>query len=114
MVVFADAPEFLKALQMTSIVLDGTATYTMECIVRSKPRSSITWTKNGTVIQNSNKTMIQSIYINETIKGITLNSSMTINKIEKQDYGNYICTAENSVGPVKSEQLLVISCEFSC
>ena len=86
--------------------------YTLECIVRSKPISTIAWTKNGTVIQESNKTTEQSLYVNETIKGATLISTITLHNIEKEDYGKYTCTARNLVGSANSEQLLVISCEL--
>ena len=73
----------------------------------------MTWTKNGTIIQNSSKTVIENIYTNENIKGVTLKSTMTLQNIEKDDYGPYACRAENFAGFVSTEQLVVVTCMFS-
>ena len=73
----------------------------------------MTWMKNGTLIQNSSKTIIEDFYSNENIKGVTLRSTMTLQNIEKDDYGPYTCRAENFVGFVRSEQLVVVTCTFA-
>ena len=67
---------------------------------------------NGTVIHHSNKTAIQFVHSNETIKGIILKATLTLNNLEKDDYANYVCTATNFVGSASSEQLLVITCKL--
>lgn len=108
----SDAPEFLTSLTKTSRVVEGTAFYTMECIVRSKPASSVSWSKNGTMLSNLTRIKIENVYRNETTRGVTLKSRLTLNNVKKQDYGDYVCTTTNFVGSASSGQLIVITCMF--
>eukprot|EP00795_Rhopilema_esculentum_P016841 gene16841-8312_t len=108
-IVQSNQPELLASLVATSNVLEGSRHHAIECKVRSNPAANITWTKNGSRIQNSSDILIYAEYTNITDRGSTLKSKLVFSSIRKEDYGNYSCIATNIIGSVSSEQHLTVT-----
>ena len=101
----------MKSLSATSQVVEGTRNHTLECFVTSNPVAFITWTKNGSVIQPSNETII-SVSNNITERSSITKSMITFKRIGKDHYSNYSCVAANMIGTARSEQLLIVTCKY--
>ena len=74
----------------------------LECSVTSYPRASIAWIKNNVVIKYSYKYRPEIFPDNHDTNTLTL----TIRHINKHDYGDYVCRAENRMGIQNVSMLL--------
>lgn len=74
----------------------------LECSVTSYPRAKINWYKNGVQIIHSYK-FRQELYAG---KHDTYILSLQILYINKHDYGDYTCEAENRMGTERSTMVL--------
>lgn len=81
------APVFTKPIKDTYKLSDDTLT--LQCQVRSKPRSKVTWFRNGKLIEP--KSRYQQT---DSIDGVC---QLTIFGPDVSDNGEYTCRAENSV-----------------
>lgn len=74
----------------------------LECKVTSYPRAKITWIKNGVAIEHSYK------YRLELYSGLMDSYTLTlqIQYLNKNDYGDYTCEAENRMGIERATMLL--------
>ena len=61
----------------------------MVCLVRGRPYPHVTWSKDGRPIQlNDHITQTQSAH----------RHTLTIMGVAKEDFGSYVCVAENNQG----------------
>ena len=86
-----------------SNIKEGDDVY-FECSVRASPSPyKITWRHNGRELSH-----------NVAKKVIISNQSLVIQKVKKEDAGNYTCQAFNVEGQMESPpQLLDIMCEWT-
>jgi neuronal growth regulator 1 len=74
----------------------------LECSVTSHPRAKINWYKNGVQINHSFKYR-QEVYPG---KHDTYTLTLQILYINKHDYGDYTCEAENRMGTQSATMVL--------
>ncbi|XP_047350165.1 titin homolog isoform X6 [Vespa velutina] len=97
-----DLPEFIKILPGQLKALKG-STIKLECEIRGEPNINIKWYRETAEIDPNN----DSRY---SIGRRGLRSSLTIDTIEEDDSGRYICEASNKVGKVSSfARVLVVT-----
>lgn len=67
------------------------ASYVLRCQVYSEPMATVTWRKDGSILNDNNK------YINHSSYSNVLNV-LIIKAFSQHDGGTYTCMAVNSVG----------------
>ncbi|CAG2240336.1 COL6A [Mytilus edulis] len=92
----------VKVLSPRYPVKYGT-TVTLECVVNSNPpHTEVTWYR----VINGSRTQVEKV---TDYCGSTVNvPSLTINRADLYDNGNYVCTAENVAGVGSSDETRVI------
>ncbi|KAF0312793.1 Lachesin [Amphibalanus amphitrite] len=75
----------------------------LECLVEAYPPPSITWLKDGIVLNNNQHQMMSMFPITDQ----TTDSNLRTLTIEKKQYGNYTCRAANRLGTTESVVELV-------
>ncbi|KAL3180818.1 hypothetical protein MRX96_037235 [Rhipicephalus microplus] len=70
---------------------------TMHCAAAGHPPPTITWSKNGRLLNG-----------NTVPTRIAKNGTMTIAKTEREDAGKYLCEASNAVGDTLKAQVTII------
>ena len=74
---------------------------TMDCTVSANPsHTSVTWQK----IVNGQPTNINLSQTNKYSGSTTTSPSLTIQTVDQNDEGYYVCTAQNSIGTGTSSQ----------
>lgn len=74
-----------------------------EVEVRGEPQPAVTWYKNEVKLQPSDKVKV----IEERNK-----TTLTIDNVNPEDVGDYICVAENERGVVTCKSTLIIKCKY--
>ena len=89
-----DSPEII-GFESVIYALNGSHSLTIDCNTRANPIvHTYEWFKNNELLSNNNKYTIHSA-----------TGSLTIKHVKKSDYGEYYCTAQNSLKKTTSIKL---------
>ncbi|XP_022238508.1 Down syndrome cell adhesion molecule-like protein 1 homolog isoform X3 [Limulus polyphemus] len=80
-------------------VMEGSK-LTLDCQVTSYPPARVTWRTNA---QSNSETSRQDFKLDETTKV----GKLTIFHVTKQDEGRYLCTADNGVGSILKQEIVL-------
>lgn len=104
-VVRAERKRYGQALQYEAI---------LTCHIESFPSPSVEWYKDGQLISNNKNYRISQFATSDEF----VETSLTVQKIEKKHYGNYLCKAANKLGPGQQEielfETVNVICPPSC
>ena len=92
-------------------------TLVVECNVTGNPPPQISWIRNGVLLTQSTKVLIQTAALDTSNN--TLRSALTLSSVTDNDEGTYTCTGSNilpngTVTHSSSFTLDVIGCKLSC
>ncbi|XP_050709640.1 nephrin-like [Eriocheir sinensis] len=84
-----------QLLNRAAVELGGTGR--LRCLAEGAPDISFSWKRDGHLLSNGAR---PDKYENETIKTglVTWASTFIIKSVREQDYGDYVCVAENELG----------------
>ena len=111
---FRSHPLFSSALPQVTVspsspitLPEGTSQTTLQCTVSGNPPvNNVYWLLNGTLL---NTQASPGKYAGSS----TTVPSLTILNVNRDDAGQYVCAATNSIGATNSQSLeLVVTCEF--
>ena len=74
---------------------------TFQCNATSNPSPTLSWTKNGNAINQSSNNIVLS----------EDNQTLTINNVQRNDAGIYVCNATNNVNSVSASAYLNVQCK---
>ena len=74
---------------------------TFQCNATSNPSPTLSWTKNGNAINQS----FNNIVVSKD------SQALTINNVQRNDAGIYICDATNNVSSVSASAHLNVQCK---
>ncbi len=70
----------------------------LSCTAEGSPAPSITWIKSGGEIFEESMNANENIIVTNTVTGMMVESTLTINSTDVLDSSTYICVARNNVG----------------
>lgn len=88
--VSAERPRYGQALQFNAI---------LQCHIESFPSPSIEWLKDGVVLTDNQHYEISIFATSEEFS----DTSLKVRRIEKKQYGQYVCRASNKLGSDSKE-----------
>ena len=75
---------------------------TFLCNATSNPSPTLSWTKNGNLINQS----FNDIVLSQD------SQTITINNVQREDAGIYVCNATNNVNSVSASAYLNVQCKY--
>ncbi|XP_058156555.1 muscle M-line assembly protein unc-89-like [Dasypus novemcinctus] len=93
-----EPPKLLQEMPKHSRCREGDSVI-FECLIAGEPQPLVTWFKNGTVLQQSQKFQFEEV---------NCSHRLYINDLNTQDSGKYICVAENNSGIAESVSYLTV------
>jgi hypothetical protein len=101
------APEIDKAPSMLRAASGEGERGRLPCRAQSAPRPKFYWSRNG---QSLNVNQTSKYYVEyKQIDSLTYESVLIIERVAKNDYGVYECTAKNELGITKENVRLDVS-----
>ena len=90
-----------------------TETVTLTCQYEGKPKSTVTWFKDGTELVTKNSSRLT---VMETGDVTSTTSSLTITNLNRTDEGKYKCQVSNSIqtNVPSTEAQLTVNCKLLC
>lgn len=82
---------------------------TLFCIVSGHPIPTVTWLKNGKPLEREGGTNIENSLVSGFGGRTSVNSSLALSELSKEDDGYYTCRAENDLAQVDMEQGYILS-----
>jgi len=80
----------------------------LTCIAEAYPNPQFRWYKGTSLLNSAERLQINSP---EEVEPLKTESVLSIDQVDKTDFGNYRCVVNNSVGSAEKNVTLLVQCK---